>query len=341
VYIYTILLIADKGYKYHNSKIVCLFIFVLGMLNPYLIQSTTLFLTDLLASCLLVISLLYLLTSDLNKLFNSAVVASLLYCAVLIRPSSAIFMILFFFIALYRLIKLKDFKPIKFTVVGLLFLIIFFPQLYMNITKFNHFTPFVHVNLFKLQSIWATQHLKYATVVIAGEDPSLRYLTPWAIESNISLMKLFSSNFIVFLLIFSSHIFGVLDWGYVDTYIRNLSVPSRILPSIFLYIQWFLIGLGILWMKLRKQFSFITISLIISALGYTLFIATTAIESRFGYPIYLILLFFSGFGVKYLLESFSSKKTMLFIFLSLLVTIVTSFFISYYIDLQTNRIFWF
>ncbi|WP_415839985.1 hypothetical protein, partial [Paenibacillus endophyticus] len=255
--------------------------------------------------------------------------------------SSAVFMILFFLIALCRLIMIKDFKPLKFTIIGLLFLVIFLPQIYMNITKFNHFTPLIHLNLFEQQSIWATQFLKYATVVIDGEDPGLRYLTPWTIDSNISMLKLMSTNFIVFVAVFVTHIFGILDWGYVDTYIRNLSVSSRIIPSIFLYVQWFIIGLGILWMKLRNQLTFVTVSLLVTAIGYTFFIATTAIESRFGYPIYLILLFFSGFGIKFVIESFKTKKLIIFISFLMLLVICFSLYFSYYIDIQSNRIFWF
>ncbi|OBZ13445.1 hypothetical protein [Bacillus sp. FJAT-26390] len=341
IYVITIAMIAKASYKYHSNKIVYFTVFALGMLNPYLIQSTTLFLTDVLATCLLIISLLYLLTSDLNKFTNGIVVSSLLYCAVLIRPSSAIFMLLFFLIGLYRFIYVKDFKPAKFTFVGLLLLLVFLPQLYMNITKFNHFTPLIHLNLLEQQSVWATQHLKYSTVVIDGEHPALRYITPWAMDSNISMMKLMSTNFIVFLAVFVSHIFGVIDWGYVDTYIRDLSVSSRIFPSILLYTQWFIIGLGILWIKLHRKWTFMTISLLFSAIGYTLFIATTAIESRFGYPIYLILLLFSGFGVQYILENIKNKKKTLYIFSSLLVFICISFYFSYFIDMQTGRISWF
>ncbi|WP_138755237.1 hypothetical protein [Paenibacillus sinopodophylli] len=341
VYIFTILMIAKVAYKFQSEKKIYFSVIAFGFLNPYLIQSTTLFLTDLLASCFLTISLIYLLTSDLNKLYNGSVVASFLYFSVLIRPSSAIFMVIFFIIAMYRLIKIKDFKPIKFTIVGLLLLIIFIPQLYMNITKFNHFTPLIHSNLFEQQSIWATQHLKYATVIIDGEQPGLRYLTPWLIDSNISMMKLMMNNFIVFILVFSSHLFGVLDWGYVDSFIRNLSVSTKILPSAWLYVQWFIIGLGMLWMWSRKNLTFVSASLILSALGYTFFIATTAVESRFGYPIYFILLFFSGYGVKYLVESFKNKRVFFVIIGILLVYIGISFSISYFIDMQTNRINWF
>ena len=42
--------------------------------------------------------------------------------------------------------------------------------------------------------------------------------------------------------------------------------------------------------------------LILSAIVYLAFIATTTVEIRFGYPIFLLLLPFSGYGVKYLYD---------------------------------------
>ncbi|WP_169083620.1 hypothetical protein [Paenibacillus sp. PL91] len=341
IYLITVLMIARTAYDFQKRKTVFFTILVFGLLNPYLIQSTTLLLTDLLASCFLIISLMYLLKSDLNKLSNGAIVASLLYAAVLIRPSSAIFMILFFLIALYRVAIIKNFKPIRFIIIGLLLLILFFPQLYMNITKFNHFTPLIHINLLEQQSVWATQLLKYGTVVIDGENPGLRYVTPWIMNNNISMFQLMSSDFFVFVGVLVVHIFGLFDWGYVDTYINDLAVSTRLLPSILLYIQWFLIGMGVLYLKLRKQHTFMTVSLVIASVGYALFIATTAIESRFGYPIYLIMLFFSGFGVQYIYEYIYNKKALFYIFSSLLFVICISLYFSYFIDMQTERIIWF
>ncbi|WP_338554873.1 hypothetical protein [Paenibacillus sp. KS-LC4] len=340
IYILTIFLMAKTAYQYNKTKLVYFSVLFLGLMNPYLIQATTLFLTDIIATCVVTVSLIYLLTSDLNKWKNGVIVSILLYCSVLIRPSSAIFMAIFLIIGAYRLIKIKDFKPVKFVIVGLFCLLLFFPQLYMNIKQFNHFTPLIHLNLFEQQSVWATQYLKYGTVTIGGEQPSLYFLSPWYEETAMSIFQLAWNNFFEFLFIFCAHIFGMLDWGYIDTYIKDLDVTSKITPAILLFINWFFIGVGVVALKKQRKHDFGTISLIFAAFGYTLFMATTAIESRFGYPIYLILLIFAGLGIQNIFENIRRKKFVIIISASLLVSVCASLFISYLIDSQTNRIFW-
>jgi len=104
--------------------------------------------------------------------------------------------------------------------------------------------------------------------------------------------------------------------------------------------------------QLAKIFSlktvFLLTTLIISAILYLAFIATTWAEIRYAYPIFLLLLPFSGYGVKYLFDStiHNNKTSKLWIkrigFITVYLLFISAFFyISFLFSLQTGRIDWF
>ena len=168
---------------------------------------------------------------------------------------------------------------------------------------------------------------------------------------SVSIFELLGLDPLSFLYVYSAHIFGVLDWGYVDTYIDNLYPLERIPASIFLYFSWFVILLGIITYRnktntLKNNILFST--LIASTLLYSLFIGTTAVESRFGFIIFLLLLPFSGFGIKFIYNLYSNSTSTISLikngfklYLSLISFILVFFYLSFWMDLQTNRIDWF
>lgn len=284
-----------------------------------MVQSTTLFLTDLLASCFLVISLIYLLSSDLNTWRNGAAISFFLYSSVLIRPSNAIFMILFALIAIYRFIKVKDYKPYKFIAIGLICLILFLPQVYMNITKFNHLTPLIHSNLYERQIVGAAHYLKYGTVVISEEDPRLFSYAPIQAVGDTNIYDMITINPLNFVFLIGAHIFGILDWGYVSTYIKDFSVSYRVAPSIMLYFAWIVSIVGLVYSRIRKNLRLIWVGTLTATIGYSLLMSTTVVESRFGYPLYLMMLFFSGYGVEYFIQIYKDRKNIVIWSLTLLM----------------------
>lgn len=333
-YVFTIWFIAKKSFENSRSKVFFYSILVFGLLNPYLVQSTTLFLTDILSTCLIVISLILLITSDLNKFKSGILISLLIYSAIMIRPSSAAFLLPFFVITSYRFFAIKDFKPFKLILSGIVSLVIFFPQLYNNVTFFNHWTILIHSDLMKSQTEWAVQNLKYGTVIAEGEQPQLYYKTPFIASG--TMIELFFSNPLQFIFIYFSHIFGVLDWGVVDNYIRQYTSPSRWVASLFLYSAWFLMFCGIIYQVRRKVF--LSVSLLFSALVYILFIGLTAVESRFGFPIYLILLPFVGYGIN-AVKHWCTKRWL--VLTSYILMVILFFYLSYVMDTTTGRIEWF
>lgn len=118
-----------------------------------------------------------------------------------------------------------------------------------------------------------------------------------------------------------------------------------------MYFIWFTIFLGIIFYLSKNNClknNFLFNSLILSSLLYTLFIATITVESRLGFIIFLLLLPFSGVGIKYIyhlhLESTSKVffiKNNFKLFSTLFLFILAFFYLSFWLDLQTNRLDWF
>lgn len=344
VYVFTVIFITTNTIKNNSrdSKIIGMSILFFGLLNPYLIQSTTLLLTDLLASCFIVLSISIILYKNILRISVSSISIFLIYAAVMIRPSSLIFLPIVLGFSLYKIIKLNKIKRtminniLKYFLIVFAFLILFFPQIYMNVTKFNHFTPLIHVSLYEDQSKWAVQSLKYGTVTVEGQEPTLHFKSPIMLGEDFTIFELIYKNIFAFIYIYSAHIFGVFDWGYVDTYIKDFYPISRIFGSIFLYSTWYFIFIGIFkfFVNYNSERTKINLGLLVSAILYTLFIATTLIESRFGYPILLLLLPFAGYGIQ-------SMKLNILKVVSFFFVILVCFTISFSLDLQTNRINWY
>jgi len=350
IFLFTIIFIANTFSN--NKKLIWFSIISFGFLNPYLIQASTLLLTDLLASCLAAISMMSLMSLNLNKTRIIAGVFGLLYLAVMIRPSVIIFLPIAIGLVIFRFVKFKEIKILKILLISVLLAVIFIPQVYQNVVNFNDWNPLIHVNLYEKQTIWSVDVLKYGTVVIEGEKPQLFSRSHVVVEKGTSIFELFFKDPFSFFFVYFSHFFGVIDCGYIDNYIKEYYPTNRLIGSFFLYSVWFFAFYGILhliWKKSLTKNNFMYASLLISALFYTLFIATTAVESRFGYPLFLLLLPFSGYGLNQIYkinQGQNNQKVKLFrnrmIFaIVFLLFILIFFYLSFLLDFQTGRINWF
>ncbi|AOZ93306.1 hypothetical protein [Paenibacillus crassostreae] len=353
VYQYTVKKIANTCLYHSNNYLIYYSILFFGAFNLYLIQSTTLLLTDLLASCLIILSLLAAIFDDCQNKINYKIFA-FIYAAIMIRPSSIIFLPIILVILVFRK-KILNNISYKNTLIAMIMpILIIFPQLYNNIVQFNHWTPLIHMDLYEFQSKLAATYLKYGTVVIPNEEASLVFRSPFLIVDNTSIYELMSNDFIAFISIFMIHVFGVLDWGYVDTYIRNFYPITRVPASLYLYLFWILSGCGLYRaVKHRKRNvkeKFIIYSLVLSFLGYCLFLGTTVIEARFGYPLFLIALPFAGFGVQQIVNNIFGKNTkgiklpkylkLCLIVLICIIILILLLKCSFLLDSSTGRINW-
>ena len=352
VYLSTVIFIANYTVSKNSNKIIWHSIVALGFLNPFLIQATTLFLTDILASCFLVVSIFSLTCLDLNRSKFAFFSIGLFFASVMIRLTSVIILPVIVGIILFRFLKHKNINLFKISLISLVLLVIFMPQLYQNVTKWGEWTPLIVRPLYEEQSSWGTEYIKSgSTVVIPGEEPRLWYKSPFPLdEKNLSMSQLLLKDPYTFLLLSFSHIFGALDWDYVDTYIKEYYPSNRIPASLLIYSTWFFVIWGIF--SARKNFftesGFLLTTLIISAILSLAFISTILETIRYGYPIFLLLLPFSGYGIKHLFDSIihNNKTSKLWIkrigfIIVYVLFILTFFYISFLFSYQTGRIDWF
>jgi len=345
VYIITIIFIANCiNVKNNKNKLIWYSIITVGFLNPYLIQASTLLLTDILASCFIINSILIFLFKNLNKTKIISLASGLFFAAIMIRPSVLIFLPIIIIIFFFRFFNSKNFYIKKNILIFFVFALILLPQLSSNVSHFDDWTPLLHGTLYDFQITLGVKLIKYGTVVIEGEDPRLNYYNPFYTSSEeTDMFHLLYTDLVAFIPTYFSHMFGVLDWGHVDTYISDYYPSNRIPASLFLYSVWFFVLFGTLKFisnKPKTKNAVPSWILIFSAFLYLLFIATTAVESRFGYPVFLLLLPFFGIGIKKFVQmKIWPGKVILginyFLFISVLL------YISFLFDLQTGRIDWF
>jgi len=352
VYLSSVILIANYAVGKNYNKIIWHSVIGFGFLNPFLIQATTLLLTDIFASCFIVVSIFCLTRLDLNRSKFIIFTIGLFYAAVMIRPSTVIFLPIVVGLILFRLLKKKNINLLKVSLISLALLVIFVPQLYQNVTKQDEWTPLVVAPLYEDQISRAAKNMKHATVVIPGERFGMFYSAPFPVDHiNVNIYQLFFENPPTFLFFYLSHIFGIFDWDYVDTYIKDYYSLDRIPASLLIYTTWFFVIYGII--SARKNFfntnRFLLTTIIISALLYLAFIATTDVEFRYGYPIFLLLLPFSGYGINQFYKKIiihDNHKEKLFrnrmIFVITFTLFISVFlYSSFLFAFQTGRINWF
>jgi len=351
VYLSTVIFIANYAVSKNSNKIIWHSIVALGFLNPFFIQATTLFLTDILASCFLVVSIFSLTRLDINRSKFALFSIGLFYVSVMIRLTSLILLPVVLGIILFRFLKYKNINLLKVSLISLALLVIIMPQLYQNVTKQGEWTPLIEAPLYEKQISHTVKFMKHATVVVPGEEGAMHYYLPFqAGDRSANIFQLLLENPSTFLFLYSSHIFTAFDWDYVDSYIKEYYPLNRIPSSLLIYSTWFFVICG--FFAARKNFfianRFLLTTLIISAILYLAFIATIVPEIRYIYPIFLLLLPFSGYGIKYIFDStiHYNKTSKLWIkrigFITVyLLFISTFFYISFLFSSQTDRIDWF
>ncbi len=292
-----------------KNKIIWHSVIAFGLLNPFLIQQTTLFSSDIFATCFVVLAIFCLTRLDLTKSKFILLAIGLFYSSVMIRPSAWIFLPIVVGLILFRFLKKKHINIYKVSLISLILLVIFIPQIYQNVTKFGEWTPIVVYPLYEQQINRSHEYLKLSGLVpdLANQvdGASLRYYSPFPVNDKVeNIYQLLLEDPSTFLVVYSSHIFGILDWNYVDNYIKDFYPLNRIPTSLLIYSTWFFVIWGVI--ETRFFFTangFLLNTLIISAILFLAFIATTSVEIRYGFPIFLLLLPFSGYGVKYLYDS--------------------------------------
>jgi hypothetical protein len=342
VFLASMRLIAKTTVSLTGKTSAGLLVFAAGALNPHLVQATTLLLTDILAACLVTCGLVKLLFGDL-RLRNDRLLATLPFAAaVMLRPASAVFV----FVACLAVLLRHHVEriPLRKVILNLVLSLAFFgPQLYMNVKRFHHFTPVIHFPLYRIQTQAAVYNLKFNGVVVPGErvEP-LCHVNPWADRMCSSMYELAKRSPRDFALTAGMHIFGAVDWSYVDTYIRRYHPANRLPASFLLHSTWFLAVVGFIRFLRRRRLLPTTTARLLPVLVLAIvvdlgFLSTTQVESRFGYPVFLMALPFLGFS---LVGPRPSRKALATVAVGWLVWLFLSMALSFWLDGLTGRIHW-
>ena len=353
VYLGTIFLIANSFAPRNKNRIIWYSIISFGFLNPYLIQSTTLFLTDILAACFSVIAIIILLNFDLSKTKYFSFAIILFFIGVMIRPATIMFLPVIISIIGYRFFKFRNFNIIK---SGLVFtaiaIVIVFPQVYNNVTLYDQWSPLsLRDNYTYIQEL-GLQYGKIQTVVNDEERGWLAYENPISLENVSSLEDLIFNHTLLFIPTYLSHVYYAFDWGYVDSYIQDYYTSSRILGAWFLNTAWIFSLFGIIFLfqnkfPQRKKW-LITIGLLFPSIINIIFYSITAADPRYYYAVFLLLIPFSGLAIhrfyEYNIKNCNYKKKIFniikFSIFYLLFNVVL-LEISLLTDLSTGKINWF
>lgn len=328
-------------------------LFAFLLLNPYLIQAATLFLTDSISSSFVAVAILYFIFEKTRGICFD-LCWGLLFAACMIRPGMLYFVPIAMTIYTVRFIANQNMKPSffayckPFSHVLLLGLLLIFPQVCINQVLNSQSVKFpIVADLLQSQKTWGFLYLKYATCV-KPDQGGVYYkniFNPSRITDPARFRKKFKRYFMTRLV----HVLAMADQGEVDSYIISTRAKKneRIIASIIYYLYLFLAVVGIVFSFLRKNIcrnsKLDSILVLFTAAVYLFFYSAYAVESRFFYPVMLLLSYFCAVGIANIFSlirgiktntekaGFSVKYFCLFAFLAVIFE-TASFTFSYWLD---------
>lgn len=326
-------------------------VLVAGLWNPYWVQSTTLLLTDSLAACGFVVAVSNAWRSDLNRWPGVISSVGLAACVGMLRPAALPALGLVFAAALVRIGFLRDVKGSRFLVRCVVGLLPLGPQLLLNLRNFGVWSILPELPMYRIQLTWAVHRLRWVTSTDPDNGGGIVYANPVEVSADQTLMSALIDAPSAFAIAYGSHLFHLLDWGYVDIFVDDLYAPSRLVGSAFVYTTWGLVLLGMLeqWRRRRagEAIEAYWLVLALASCSYGLFIATTQMETRYAYPVLLLVLPFCGPGVDGLAR-FGARRSGSPPFLRILsaglaygALVVSLWALSLTLDLTTGRVDWF
>lgn len=269
------------------------------LLNPWVIQATTLLLTDLSSACCVGFAFAQLILNknkpSTRQLFAGGILLAAAGC---IRPSGFIFvplyLIVYLFISYFRKKSFRDFAAD-----GIVFAIIFccccLPQIFQNYSiNQNPIFPICR-NLKTQQEIYSIKFLKYSTLRDETDRAAPLYF------NNPHYKNTYNGSSFLFC--------RDNPWGYYwgkglhipaailqgelnsfDTYVRPgnlyLALPVKLIYASY----WAVALLGLVFGILKiREFRFAGTMFAIPIIGFMYVLVNSAVESRFIYPVLLLL----------------------------------------------------
>lgn len=262
----------------------------LMLINMYLVQATTLCLTDILASCLIVLGIMAMIYLPITPI-AIAIEVGIVSMAGMMRPAS-----LFFLLSMPVLYSVRYLTETqKFSIRGFLrpfpnaiiaFCIVVFPQLMINQTINPGAVKFPIVkNLWSGQQGWGNRLLKYGTSV---DGQMVGHPVKYSIPD--SLRKIPGGVRV-------GKVLAMADQGEVNTYMREFDSIPRKVASVFYYGFLYMTIVGIvsmIYLRRWKEFVLIMLPLLL----YMAALSSCAVESRFFYPCIMLSMPLCACGIE-------------------------------------------
>ena len=272
--------------------------YALLMLNPWLVQSTTLMLTDLSAACAVAWSFLLLWENQRRPMRTETIYWGVLLLGVagMIRPGMLIFTPLYMLVYAFRFLtedglSFRYFlRPIP--LASILFAAVLLPQVIFNFYHAPEVRFPIIADLMKEQRKMSDFYLKYGTFYKNGRTVACRFIIP-AYHKYPDAESFVSEAPGKVRLTKLVHIPAVLDqgeMGSLDSYMIERPKWLHALAVLGNWLFWFgaasgiVLGLGSRGIRRR------TLLLALPIFGYLLFMTQTVVESRFVYPALLLAL---------------------------------------------------
>jgi len=324
-------------------------VLVLGLWNPYLIQATTLLLTDALAACAIAGSLLAAWRCDLGRLRGALASVGLAAAAAALRPAALPALVFVAGTIALRSVARGDVVWRRFGWRGALALAPLLAQLALNVRYFGLWTVLPAAPMYSLQRMWAVHRLRYVTSVDPASPSAIIYANPIAIAPHETIYSAIVNEPTAFVVAIGAHLFHVLDWGYIHVYVPDLYALSRLVGSVFVYTAWAIIALGAIsvvrrWWRsaIRLERDGLWLALGMATLLYAGFTATTQMETRYAYPTMLLALPFAGPGGLALLDWLrAGPGHWLAAGFAWALACAGLLYLSLWLDLTTGKIDWF
>lgn len=259
-------------------------------LDPIVLIRATELLSDTVSACLVALSLFVSLEPDrpTRRAILSFLAAGL---AAAVRPAN---LALLPGLAILWLLRARQYREPVLRHLGLGALTVALtlaPELYGNVKAYDAWSPIPVGGLYREQVGWGTGILKYATLVVPGQEPTLVYANPLRPEGVSGPREFLRQRPLAYLRTLAAHGFAMIDQDLPFTYVEDPRPAYRWPLSIANYAFFYLAGLGLVVLLLegrRTPTRLYAAGAVLLGLSCAAVYLPVAVENRFSLPFYVL-----------------------------------------------------
>ncbi len=273
-----------------RSRVYFVATYAVMALDPIVLIRATELLSDTVSACLVGLSLFVSIEPDrpTRRAFLAFLAAGL---AAAVRPAN---LALLPALAILWMLRARQYgepvlRPLGLGAVAVALTLA--PELYGNVKAYDAWSPLPVGGLYRDQVGWGTGILKYATLVVPGQEPTLVYANPLRPEGVSGPREFLRQRPLEYLRTLGVHAFAMIDQDLPFTYVENPRPAYRWPLSIANYAFFYLAGLGLVVLlsdgrKTPARLYAAGAALI--GLSCVAVYLPVAVENRFSLPLYVI-----------------------------------------------------